>query len=317
MRTVERLHATVAVTTERVTGALEAARRRWRAVDAVLAARERDRRLVGGALAGAVAFRLFVYLLPLFLASVTLLGLVASLGGNPVPSLGDQLGLSAYLVDSVESAADDSQRGLWALVPLALWATYSAGLATTKVLRAIHALAWDRPVERLQRAWIGAVTCFGVVVLVMAIVAVTQVLRQRSERLGLGFAVAQVVVLVGVWWVVSHALPHAAAARWRALLPGAVLVGVGVWGLHVASALLLARRVASASALYGSLGVAAALLAWLYLLGRLLVGSAMLNATLWERRRRRVAGATQPVPPDRPGPARPAAQGASADDGEA
>ena len=63
-----------------------------------------------------------------------------------------------------------------------------------------------------------------------------------------------------------------------------MVVGFGVWGLHVASIYLLARRVASASALYGSLGVAAAILAWLYLLGRLLVAAAMLNATLWERR---------------------------------
>jgi uncharacterized BrkB/YihY/UPF0761 family membrane protein len=49
------------------------------------------------------------------------------------------------------------------------------------------------------------------------------------------------------------------------------------------SVYILARRVASASELYGSLGVAAALLLWLYLLGRLVVAAAMLNATLWDR----------------------------------
>jgi len=36
--------------------------------------------------------------------------------------------------------------------------------------------------------------------------------------------------------------------------------------------------------LYGSLGVAAALLAWVYLLGRLMGASALPKATLWERR---------------------------------
>jgi membrane protein len=58
-----------------------------------------------------------------------------------------------------------------------------------------------------------------------------------------------------------------------------------MWALHMISVYALARRVESASELYGSLGVAAALLAWLYLLGRLLVASALLNSTLWERRR--------------------------------
>jgi uncharacterized BrkB/YihY/UPF0761 family membrane protein len=105
-----------------------------------------------------------------------------------------------------------------------------------------------------------------------------------------------VALLVGLWWVASRLLPHDQAAGWRALLPGAVVVGVGVWALHVASIYLLARRVASASALYGSLGVAAAIMAWLYLLGRLLVASAMLNATLWERR----AGSSE-VPGDQKG----------------
>jgi uncharacterized BrkB/YihY/UPF0761 family membrane protein len=284
MERLDRLRSTVTATTDRATAASEAARRRYGAVDAVFAAHDRDSRLVGGALAGAVAFRLFVYLLPLFLAAVTVLGLIASLGGDAAPTLGRQLGLSGYLVDSVETAARQSQRGLWALIPLALWATYSAGLGTAKVLRAAHALAWDQPMQRLRKSWTGAVASLVFVVLLMAVVAGTQALRHRSEGAGLGFALVQAMLLVGLWWVASRLLPHDPAAGWSALLPGAVVVGFGVWGLHVASIYLLARRVASASALYGSLGVAAAILAWLYLLGRLLVAAAMLNATLWERR---------------------------------
>ena len=44
------------------------------------------------------------------------------------------------------------------------------------------------------------------------------------------------------------------------------------------------RAVASSSALYGSIGVVFAVLAWLFLLGRLLVYAATLNVVLWERR---------------------------------
>lgn len=284
MERLDRLRETVAATTDRANAAADTARERWATVDALFAARDRDRRLVGGALAGAVAFRLFVYLLPLFLAAISLLGLIAGLGGDATPSLGEQLGLSAYLVDSIETATEQSQRGLWALIPLALWATYSAGLGTAKVLRAAHALAWNQPMERLRKAWTGAAASLGLVVLLLGVVAGTQALRQRSDGAGLGFVVVQVVLLIGLWLVASRLLPHDPQAGLLALLPGAALVGVGVWLLHVASVYLLARRVASASALYGSLGVAAAILAWLYLLGRLLVGSAMLNASLWEQR---------------------------------
>ena len=77
-------------------------------------------------------------------------------------------------------------------------------------------------------------------------------------------------------------------------MPGAVLMGVSVWLAHFLSVYYLAHQVDRASELYGSLGVAAALLAWLYVLSRLMVASAMLNASRWEQR----SGAATPVPPD-------------------
>jgi uncharacterized BrkB/YihY/UPF0761 family membrane protein len=43
------------------------------------------------------------------------------------------------------------------------------------------------------------------------------------------------------------------------------------------------RKIASASGLYGALGGAATLLLWLFLLARLAVGAAVVNAVLWER----------------------------------
>lgn len=266
----------------------ESARGRWAAVDAAFAVRERDRRAVGSVLAGAIAFRLFVYLLPLFLAVVSLLGLLVSLDASAPEEAGAELGMSSYLIDSVDSAAEESQRSLWVLVPLALWAMYTGGVGAVKVVRAIHALAWGQPVEKPARAGLAALGAFGFAVVALAIVVGAQALRHRSEGLGIGFSVVQVLLLVALWWVASRLLPHDPAAGWMALLPGAVLVGACAWGLHLLSVYLLAPRVASASELYGSLGVAAALLAWLYLVGRLMVASAMLNATLWERRGRRV-----------------------------
>jgi uncharacterized BrkB/YihY/UPF0761 family membrane protein len=93
-----------------------------------------------------------------------------------------------------------------------------------------------------------------------------------------------------LWLAVSLLLPRDRRAPWTALIPGALLVGITVCAAHLASVYLLAHRVQRASELYGSLGIAAALLAWLYLVGRLMVGSAMLNATLWDRRQARAAG---------------------------
>jgi uncharacterized BrkB/YihY/UPF0761 family membrane protein len=280
---IDRLRSSLGATVAAATETAASARRRWVTVDAAYAALERDRKAVGGVLAGAVAFRLFVYLLPLFLVGISVLGVVASFDEKAAGEVGDDLGMSSYMIDSVDTAADQTQRSLWALVPVALWAIYTTGVGIVKVLRAIHALAWGQPVPKLRRGWVAAAASFGFAAVLVAVVAATQALRDRSEGLGIVFVVAQAAIIVVLWWVVSRALPHDPEAGGLALLPGALLVGLGTWGLHVVSVYVLARRVASASELYGSMGVAAALLLWLYLLGRLIVAAAMLNATLWER----------------------------------
>lgn len=269
---------------ERGRDGVEALRQRSTAVDVALATHERDRQTVGNVLAGAVAFRLFIYLLPLFLTVVLALGVLIGLERDAVDDASDQLGLSGYVADSVETAAHESRRSLWILAPLTLWAVYSGGVGAAKVLRAVHSVAWGQPVERLRRRWLAALVTFGLTLAVGLTTAGLQAVRQDSAGLGLVFLALQAVILEAVAWVAIRLLPHDPEAGARDLLPGAVLVGFGAWLLHAFSVYFLAHRVSSASELYGSLGVAAALLAWLYLLGRLLVASAMLNATMWHRR---------------------------------
>jgi hypothetical protein len=50
----------------------------------------------------------------------------------------------------------------------------------------------------------------------------------------------------------------------------------------------IAAKLERASALYGGLGMAATLLFVLYVVGRLVVSSALLNAELWRRSRRTI-----------------------------
>ena len=267
-------------TAERTIDTAESARRRWNAVDVAWTTQERDRRAVGSVLAGALAFRIFVYLLPLFLAVIVLVGLLAGFDDDGPRRLGSELGMSAYLADSVQTAARQSKHGLWVLVPLAVWAVYTAGVGAAKVLRAVHAVAWDRPVERLRRNVAAAAVTFLVTLAAFALVGVTQWIREQTPGFGIGAALLSVAPLVALWWLVSVLLPHDPAASKTALLPGALMVGSGLWLAQLFSVYVLAHRIDKASELYGSLGVAAALLAWLYLLGRLMVASAMLNATL-------------------------------------
>jgi uncharacterized BrkB/YihY/UPF0761 family membrane protein len=64
-----------------------------------------------------------------------------------------------------------------------------------------------------------------------------------------------------------------------------VLVGLGIQGLNLFTALYLAPKLGRSSQLYGSLGAATVILLWLYIIARLITLSAFPNATLWERRK--------------------------------
>jgi uncharacterized BrkB/YihY/UPF0761 family membrane protein len=72
--------------------------------------------------------------------------------------------------------------------------------------------------------------------------------------------------------------------RWTAFLPGAVVFAVGLEALHLMTVYYLADKLASQSALYGALGLAASLLFFLFLFGRGVVWSAELNAVVWDLR---------------------------------
>lgn len=280
---IARVNRAVSHAVERGFSSAEDARRRSRVVDIAWTTGERDRATVGSVLAGAVAFRLFVYLLPLFLALLTLVGLVVGLDEDAPARVGDGMGMSAYVVRSVADASEQAHRNLWFLAPLALWAVYSAGGAAARVLHAVHTVAWDLPRTRMRRGVAAAGVTFLVALGSLAAVGIMQWLRAESPGLGVGAALLGVLPFAALWLVVSRLLPHDRRAPWTALVPGALLVGTGVWLAHLFSVYVLATRVDKASSLYGSLGVAAALLAWLYLFGRLMVAGAMLNATLWER----------------------------------
>lgn len=115
--------------------------------------------------------------------------------------------------------------------------------------------------------------------------AAASYVRSRSSGPGLLATFALLLPFGGFWLLISMRLPHR-DATWIALLPGAVLFAVGVEILNAVSAYFIVPEAETKQGTYGSLGLAAALLLGLFFLSRLVVATAVLNATLWERRSR-------------------------------
>ena len=258
------------------------ARRALPPVDIFFAALERDTKISGFLAAGAIAFRLFVYILPLYLLGLVVAGATFSADPASPENLARSTGMSHYLAGSIGDAAERSNRSLWVLVPVTLWALSSAGLSAHKALAMVHSSAWGLPERPKAKAWIVAPGFLGFALVLMGLMVAFG--RLRDTPIGPIVFVIAAGAYFALWMAASLVLPRPKEVGVWHLVPGALLVAAGSQGLYLFNVLYLNRKIASASAAYGALGVAASALLWLYLLGRVMVAAPVLNATMWERR---------------------------------
>ena len=136
----------------------------------------------------------------------------------------------------------------------------------------------------------------------IAVSSSTQTLRRQFGVTGflLTLLLLAVYLAAAVWMM--DKLPH--RGSWRDLWPGALLLALGTQAIHLVVALYLAPKLGRSSELYGALGAATVVLLWLYLLARLVVAGAFLNAALWEQKSVQppssaVAGRYRPAATDR------------------
>jgi uncharacterized BrkB/YihY/UPF0761 family membrane protein len=270
----------VAAAREQAGARLAAAQERSVVVRTASFAFVRDRRVAGGILAGALAYRLFAALLPLALLAAVVTGWAGGRDGHGLDDAAKEIGVSGVLVQSVSGSTrlEESQR--WVVLGFALFAVMVSAYAAVKAIRAAYALAWDLPIQRWGRGVGAAGMLIGGVVAVVALWGLSSWARAHS---GVGGTLFTVLVAAAgffaVCLVASMRLPHR-PVHWTALIPGALLMAVALQVMHVVTAIWLVHKVERASATYGALGGAFAILVWLYLLSRVIVGAAVLNATL-------------------------------------
>jgi uncharacterized BrkB/YihY/UPF0761 family membrane protein len=253
-------------------------------IDTALEAGELDRRRAGSLLAGGIAFRLFLWLLPAAVFAAGIIGLVKPTGSAQPDRVAQTLGLGASVTAIVRQATHESQQGTGLLLAVGLVLTLYASTSLVRALRIAHVLAWEEaPRRRPHLIRDGAILS----VLLLATIGLESGVSYLRHKLGIGpsllLGVIPVLIGAALWVGISWLLPHG-DARWTALLPGAALIAVGFAALHFATVYYFAPKLTRSPALYGSLGTAATLLAWLFLISRVVVSSAFLNATLWRRR---------------------------------
>jgi uncharacterized BrkB/YihY/UPF0761 family membrane protein len=279
---LERTRARVVDTQRRAAKLGESQREAHRSVDAAFEMVDRDGDIGGGIIAGALAYRLFIWLLPLALVAIAGLGIAADAADETPEEAADSAGLGGLVSNSIGDAASSSGRwyALIIGIPILVYVTRSV----LRVLIGAHRLIWAQPrAATAKPTLVATLRLLGLLLLLPIASGIASALRAHSPGIGVLGTVVAILPYAGIWWLVMNGLPHR-DAPWTALIPGALLFGFGMEILHVVLAYFLVPYALAKQGTYGALGVAAALLFGLYLISRLIVAAAVVNATLWERR---------------------------------
>jgi membrane protein len=270
---------------------LDRLKRRWHVLEdryavvrVAAAVQARFNELQGGYLASAVTLAAFLSIFPLMLVAVAVFGFFSNghpdVTGRVLDALAIPTGSeAATTISNAVSTAEHSRKAasIVGLVGL-LWSS----LGLVNALQYAYDSVWQVTGRGLRDKGLGLVWLVGSAVLFVGSFALTATVQflpgflaplEILLALGVGF---------GMFLWASKILPNRDIG-WRPLVPGAVLGAVGFEVLKVLGGIYVPRAVASSSALYGSLGVVFAILAWLFFFGRLIVYSATLNVVLWER----------------------------------
>ena len=262
----------------------QAERRRHRSVDAVFEMVDRDISVGGGLIAGALAYRFFILLLPLSLVLVAGLGFASDAAGESPKDAAESAGLAGLMTNSISAAAESPAR--WYALIVGVFGTLWAARSFYRAVIVTHRLVWIDVREAAPKATVLASLRFlGLLLLFQALYPVANFVRDRSPGFGLLATLLAVLPFAGIWLLIELRTPHR-EAPWTALVPGALLMGLGAQILHVVTSYFIVPLALNKQGTYGALGIAAALLLGLFFFGRLIVGSAVVNATLWERRAR-------------------------------
>ena len=259
---------------------IEASRARHAYVDVGFDVIERDASIGGALLAGALAYRLFVWLLPTSLLFVSGLGLYADAADKSPSEVAKDTGLHGLIASQVASTASGGARWIVLLVmlPAVLYATATLYRAVAKV----HAIAWHGSGRGVRITPAGLAVFAATMFAQLVAAGIVGWIRRGDQFGGVAALLVFLVLGGGTWLALSTQLAHR-DVRWPALLPGAVMVGVGLLFINVFNIYVTTRLVQGRADTYGALGIAAALLFSLVLVGRLIVLSAELNASIADR----------------------------------
>lgn len=237
----------------------------------------------GGPLASSIALAAFLSLFPLLLVGIAVVGFVAANDTDFVDEIVEQFGLTGSAAELVTDAignAEDSRRtasivGVAGLLWAALGIVGTLAQAFDATWQVKGRPGWKAKLVHLA-SLAGAAVLFAASTVLGPLAAAVP--GPAVVPTALGGLVLDTALLLWLFRMLTNV-----TVPWRDHLPGAIAGGVALGLLKLVGTIYLPRAVASSSALYGSIGVVFAMLAWLAIMGRVFVYASAFNVVRHEQ----------------------------------
>lgn len=239
--------------------------------------------LSGSTIASSLTLSLFLSIFPLILVAVAVLGFVAAGKPTLINDAIDSMGLTGSTEDmfvKLVNSAQDNRGALTAVAFLSgLWSALGVGLALQQAANLPWQVVTAGLMDRVKA--LGFLAAAGLLFAAsFAVTAAVNWLAAWFSPISIVVSLAMSVALFALLFkmMCTYRLPL------KTVLPGSIMCAIGFEVLKWLAANWLPGLVSKSSAMYGSIGVVLALLAWLLLFGKLLVYSSVLNVIMAERK---------------------------------
>jgi membrane protein len=260
---------------------LEGLGERWPWFATVLGVQKRYGELNGNYLASAVTLSAFLSIFPLLLFAIAVLGFFSASTPDLAGSVVDRLGLTGDAAEGITKAVQTAEDSRKAASVLGIAGLLWSGLGLIAAFQYAINAAWQVTGKGWRDKLTGLMWLGGATLLFLTSFATSAVLRWLPGFLTPLGVLAGLSVNLALWLWTFKVLATREVG-WKALVPGAVVGALGFEILKYVGGYYVPMAVSSASALYGTLGVVFATLAWLLFFGRLVVYATVTNVVRWE-----------------------------------
>jgi membrane protein len=254
-------------------------RRSWHFLRSVLG---RYNALGGRNDAAAITLYGFLALFALTVLAIAVLGFVSAGEGDVAARLVNWLGVEGAAATTVTDAVETAQQSRTVATVVGIVGLVWVGSSFAVSVASAYDTAWHVPTHGIRSRFVGLLWLIGAFLLLAAGGFITSLVGRQPAILAVLTLVVSLVVNTGLWLWTSWILPNRRIPV-RAMLVPAIVGAVGLEALKLLGGYVVPQLVASSSALYGAIGAVFALIAWLWLFGRLVVVVTVLEVMGWER----------------------------------